>query len=99
VVVDAFTMLDVVDVVDVGEEGGTDKFARGAEEPEQGRGLGALDDNLVDGGTIWNLGIGTLERSLDGCEGVSLVHEARIVRMNRISCGSSFDSISSPCAR
>jgi hypothetical protein len=30
-------MLDVVDVVDVGEKVGMDKFAtRGAEEPEQG---------------------------------------------------------------
>jgi hypothetical protein len=36
VVVDAFAMLDVVNVIDVGEEGGMDKFTRGAEEPEQG---------------------------------------------------------------
>jgi len=36
VVVDAFAMLDVVDVIDVGEEGGMDEVARGAEEPEQG---------------------------------------------------------------
>ncbi len=36
VVVDAFTMLDVVNVVNVGEEGGMDELARGAEEPEQG---------------------------------------------------------------
>ncbi len=58
-----------------------------------------MSDVLVDENTIWSLGIGTLERSLDGCEGVSLVHEARVVRMNLISCGSSFDSMCSPCAR
>jgi len=57
--------------------------------------FGALSDVLVDENTIW----GTLERSLDGCKGVLLVNEARVVRMNRISCGSSFDSMCSPCAR
>ena len=37
VVVDAFVMLDVVGVVNVGEEVGMDKLAtRGAEKPEQG---------------------------------------------------------------
>ena len=56
-----------------------------------------MDDVLVDGGTIWSLGIGTLEWSLDGCMGVLLVHVAKIVRANRISCGSSFDLMCSPC--
>ena len=56
-----------------------------------------MDDVLVDGGTIWSLGISMLEWSLDGCEGVLLVHVARIVRVNRKSCGSSFDLMCSPC--
>ena len=36
VVIVAFAILDVVGVVDVGEEVGTNEFAGGEEEPEQG---------------------------------------------------------------
>ncbi len=32
--------------------------------------------------TSKGLGIGTLEWSLDGCEGVLLVHVARIIKVN-----------------
>jgi hypothetical protein len=88
-------MLEDVGVIDVREEGGMDELARGAEEQEQGRGLGALADVLMDGGAIWSLGMGTLEWSLDRCEGILLVYVARIMRVNRISCTSSFDPMCS----
>jgi hypothetical protein len=91
-VADTFIMLYDVGVIDVGEEVGMVEFAQGVEEPEQGRGLGALAD-AVDGDTIRGLGIGAMEWSLDGGGRISLVHVARFMRVNCISCGASFGSM------
>jgi len=86
-------MLYDVGVVNVGEEVGMDEFARGTEEHDQGRGLESLANVLMNGGTIWSL-VG-----VDGCEGVLLVHVARIMRVDQISYGSSFDLMCSSWAR